>query len=115
MDSDVATADVVSGTFASLLAKLIITGCSREDALERARRAVSEFEAAGLPVLLPLNGAIGKGPNFSATRATDLDVHTMMDGLRASPQEYGRALLLGMPRPGGEPCRTAKTRRVAGR
>ncbi len=49
LDSGVTTGDVISGAFDSLLAKLIVTGSSREDALERARRALDEFEVAGLP------------------------------------------------------------------
>jgi acetyl-CoA/propionyl-CoA carboxylase biotin carboxyl carrier protein len=76
VDSGVTTGDVVSGAFDSLLAKLIITGSSREDALERARRALSEFEVAGLPTVLPFHRAIVEEPDFIAVHAKDFAVHT---------------------------------------
>ena len=52
VDSGVRAGDGVSGAFDSLLAKLIVTGSSREDALERSRRALDEFEVQGLPTVL---------------------------------------------------------------
>lgn len=66
VDSGVTTGDVVSGAFDSLLAKLIVTGSSREDALERARRALDEFEVAGLPTVIPFHRAIVRDPAFTA-------------------------------------------------
>ena len=65
VDSGVTTGDVVSGAFDSLLAKLIITGSNRKDALERARRALDEFEVAGLPTVLPFHRAIVRHPAFT--------------------------------------------------
>ena len=67
VDSGVTTGDVISGAFDSLLAKLIITGSSREDALERARRALDEFEVAGLPTVLPFHRAIVREPAFTSS------------------------------------------------
>src|SRR5690606_21147064 len=49
LDSGVEAGDVISGAFDSMLAKLIITGRDRTQALERARRALAEFEVEGLP------------------------------------------------------------------
>ncbi|HEY0258720.1 MAG TPA: biotin carboxylase N-terminal domain-containing protein [Lacisediminihabitans sp.] len=66
VDSGVTTGDVVSGAFDSLLAKLIVTGSSRQDALERARRALDEFEIAGLPTVLPFHRAIVRDPAFTS-------------------------------------------------
>jgi acetyl-CoA/propionyl-CoA carboxylase biotin carboxyl carrier protein len=66
IDSGVTTGDVISGSFDSLLAKLIVTGSSREDALERARRALDEFEVAGLPTVIPFHRAIVRDPAFTA-------------------------------------------------
>ncbi|MCS0499505.1 acetyl/propionyl/methylcrotonyl-CoA carboxylase subunit alpha [Protaetiibacter mangrovi] len=66
IDSGVTTGDVVSGAFDSMLAKLIVTGSSREDALERARRALDEFEVAGLPTVIPFHRAIVREPAFTA-------------------------------------------------
>ncbi|WBU36806.1 acetyl/propionyl/methylcrotonyl-CoA carboxylase subunit alpha [Homoserinibacter sp. YIM 151385] len=66
VDSGVTTGDVISGAFDSLLAKLIVTGSDREDALERARRALDEFEVAGLPTVLPFHRKIVRDPAFTA-------------------------------------------------
>ena len=66
VDSGVTTGDVISGAFDSLLAKLIVTGHTREDALERARRALDEFEVAGLPTVLPFHRKIVRDPAFTA-------------------------------------------------
>ena len=48
-----------------MLAKLIVTGASREEALERSRRALDEFEVAGLPTVLPFHRAIVRDPAFA--------------------------------------------------
>jgi acetyl-CoA/propionyl-CoA carboxylase, biotin carboxylase, biotin carboxyl carrier protein len=66
VDSGVTTGDVITGAFDSLLAKLIITGSSREDALERSRRALDEFEVAGLPTVLPFHRAVVRDPAFTS-------------------------------------------------
>jgi len=66
IDSGVTTGDVISGAFDSLLAKLIVTGSSREDALERSRRALDEFEVAGLPTVLPFHRKVVRDPAFVA-------------------------------------------------
>jgi len=65
IDSGVTTGDVISGAFDSLLAKLIVTGSSREDALERSRRALDEFEISGLPTVLPFHRKIVRDPAFT--------------------------------------------------
>ncbi len=67
VDSGVTTGDVISGAFDSLLAKLIVTGSDRADALERARRALDEFEVAGLPTVLPFHRRIVRDPAFTAS------------------------------------------------
>ncbi|KRE26018.1 biotin carboxylase N-terminal domain-containing protein [Agromyces sp. Soil535] len=65
VDSGVTTGDEISGAFDSLLAKLIVTGSSRKDALERARRALDEFEVAGLPTVLPFHRDIVRNSAFA--------------------------------------------------
>ena len=65
VDSGVTTGDVIGGAFDSLLAKLIVTGSSRADALERSRRALDEFEVAGLPTVLPFHRKIVRDPAFT--------------------------------------------------
>ncbi|QNE45960.1 ATP-grasp domain-containing protein [Glaciihabitans sp. INWT7] len=67
VDSGVTTGDVISGAFDSLLAKLIVTGSSRADALERSRRALDEFEIAGLPTVLPFHRKIVRDPAFTSS------------------------------------------------
>ncbi|KHK99484.1 acetyl-COA carboxylase [Microbacterium mangrovi] len=66
LDSGVTAGDVVSGAFDSLLGKVIITGRNREEALERARRALDEFEVAGLPTVLPFHRKVVREPAFTA-------------------------------------------------
>ncbi|WP_194421994.1 acetyl/propionyl/methylcrotonyl-CoA carboxylase subunit alpha [Microbacterium abyssi] len=66
LDSGVTAGDSVSGAFDSLLAKIIVTGKSREEALERARRALDEFEVAGLPTVLPFHRKVVRDAAFTA-------------------------------------------------
>ena len=57
--------DEISGNFDSLLAKLIVTGATRTQAIERARRALAEFVIEGLPTALPFHRAIVEDPAFT--------------------------------------------------
>jgi len=66
LDSGVTAGDSVSGAFDSLLAKIIVTGRDRVEALERARRALDEFEVAGLPTVLPFHRKVVSDPAFTA-------------------------------------------------
>jgi len=76
VDSGITTGDVITGAFDSLLAKLIVTGATRQDALEKSRRALSEFEITGLPTVIPFHRAIVEDPAFSSPEAKDFAVHT---------------------------------------
>ena len=76
VDSGVRAGDVVSGAFDSLLAKLIVTGSSREDALERSRRALDEFEVQGLPTVLPFHRAIVRDAAFAPADGAPFSVYT---------------------------------------
>ncbi len=76
VDSGVRAGDVVSGAFDSLLAKLIVTGSSREDALERSRRALDEFEVQGLPTVLPFHRAIVRDAAFAPAGGAPFSVYT---------------------------------------
>jgi acetyl-CoA/propionyl-CoA carboxylase biotin carboxyl carrier protein len=77
IDSGVEQGSVIGQAFDSLLAKLIVTGASRQQALERARRALSEFEVDGLPTVLPFHRAVVVDPAFApAEPATPFAVHT---------------------------------------
>ncbi len=66
LDSGVTAGDAVSGAFDSLLGKIIVTGRDRAEALERARRALDEFEIAGLPTVLPFHRKVVRDAAFTA-------------------------------------------------
>ena len=66
LDSGVTAGDIVGGAFDSLLGKIIVTGRDRAEALERARRALDEFEVAGLPTVLPFHRKVVRDPAFTA-------------------------------------------------
>jgi acetyl-CoA/propionyl-CoA carboxylase biotin carboxyl carrier protein len=66
LDSGATAGDSVSGAFDSLLAKIIVTGRDRAEALERSRRALDEFEVSGLPTVLPFHRAVVRDPAFTA-------------------------------------------------
>ncbi|MBF4584205.1 ATP-grasp domain-containing protein [Curtobacterium sp. VKM Ac-2865] len=76
VDSGVVSGDVVSGSFDSMLAKLIVTGATRAEALERARRALAEFEVAGLPTVLPFHRAVVSDPAFATPDDEPFSIYT---------------------------------------
>ena len=76
VDSGVQSGDVISGAFDSLLAKLVVTGATREEALERSRRALDEFEVAGLATVLPFHRAIVRDPAFAPDDGHPFGVYT---------------------------------------
>ena len=65
VDAGFKNGDTIGGNFDSLLAKLIVTGRSRDEALSRARRALEEFHIGGLATALPFHRAILKDPAFT--------------------------------------------------
>ena len=65
VDAGFTTGDVIGGNFDSLLAKLIVTGATREEALARARRALAEFHVGGLATALPFHRAIVNDPAYT--------------------------------------------------
>jgi acetyl-CoA/propionyl-CoA carboxylase biotin carboxyl carrier protein len=67
VDAGFRNGDVIGGNFDSLLAKLIVTGATRKEAIERARRALAEFEVGGLATALPFHRAIVQDPAFTET------------------------------------------------
>ncbi|AZZ82854.1 acetyl-/propionyl-CoA carboxylase subunit alpha [Gordonia alkanivorans] len=64
VDSGVVEGDVIGGQFDSMLAKLIVTGETREQALERSRRALAEFQVEGLATVIPFHRHIVSNPAF---------------------------------------------------
>lgn len=75
MDSGVETGSVIGGQFDSMLAKLIVTGATREEALERSRRALAEFTVEGLATVIPFHRAVVSDPAFIGD-GEKFDVHT---------------------------------------
>jgi acetyl-CoA/propionyl-CoA carboxylase, biotin carboxylase, biotin carboxyl carrier protein len=65
LDSGVVEGSVVGGAFDSLLAKLVVTGRTRQQALERSRRALAEFVVEGMPTVLPFHRAVVSDPAFA--------------------------------------------------
>jgi acetyl-CoA/propionyl-CoA carboxylase biotin carboxyl carrier protein len=65
VDAGFTQGDVIGGNFDSLLAKLIVTGATRQQALERARRALAEFEVGGLATAIPFHRAIVEDPAYT--------------------------------------------------
>jgi acetyl-CoA/propionyl-CoA carboxylase biotin carboxyl carrier protein len=64
LDSGVETGSVIGGQFDSMLAKLIVYGASREEALARSRRALDEFHVEGLATVIPFHRAVVADPAF---------------------------------------------------
>ncbi len=65
IDSGIEQGDVISGQFDSMLAKLIVTGRDRRQALERSRRALEEFEVEGMPTALTFHRVVVEDPAFA--------------------------------------------------
>jgi len=76
VDAGVEEGSVVGGQFDSLLAKLIVTGRDRRHAIERARRALCEFDIAGVRTTLPFLRAVLAEPAFTAEGPGGFAVHT---------------------------------------
>ncbi|WP_458113714.1 acetyl/propionyl/methylcrotonyl-CoA carboxylase subunit alpha [Arthrobacter sp. R1-13] len=75
IDSGVEQGDVISGNFDSMLSKLIVTGASREQALQRSRRALEEMVVEGIPTVIPFDLAVVSDPAFAPAEGP-FSVHT---------------------------------------
>lgn len=64
LDSGVESGSVIGGQFDSMLAKLIVTGATRQQAIERARRALDEFHIEGLATVIPFHRAVLRDPAY---------------------------------------------------
>ncbi|KJE24186.1 biotin carboxyl carrier protein/biotin carboxylase [Frankia torreyi] len=71
LDSGVESGSVIGGAFDSLLAKLIVTGATRQEALERARRALDEMVVDGMATALPFHRAVVRDPAFAPDDAAE--------------------------------------------
>lgn len=118
LDSGVAAGGIVAGQFDSMMAKLVVWGASREQALVRARRALAEFVIEGVPSVLPFHRAVLEAPAFVATGDEGFHVHTRwietefvhaltasarpapmpaQDLMRMPVELDGRRVMLGLP------------------
>ncbi|MFG2662480.1 acetyl/propionyl/methylcrotonyl-CoA carboxylase subunit alpha, partial [Streptomyces sp. NPDC048425] len=73
LDAGVETGSVIGPAWDSLLAKLIVTGATREQALQRAARALAEFEVEGMATAIPFHRAVVTDPAFTSDPFT---IHT---------------------------------------
>ncbi|WP_394160195.1 acetyl/propionyl/methylcrotonyl-CoA carboxylase subunit alpha [Galactobacter valiniphilus] len=77
VDTGVEEGEKVSGNFDSMIAKLIVTGSTRRQAAERARRALGELVIEGMPTVTPFHRAVMNDPAFvPADDETPFSVHT---------------------------------------
>lgn len=75
-DSGFVAGDVIGGNFDSMLAKLIVTGADRKQALQRARRALAELTIEGMPTVIPFHRVVLDDPAFAPAEGGDFKVHT---------------------------------------
>lgn len=116
LDSGVHEGCTVPGSFDSLIAKLIVTGATREQALVRARRALAEFQIEGIASVLPFHRAVVEDPAFTAehgfavhTRWIETEMAAPFEpAARPEPEDYapltrtwieldGKRMRLGLP------------------
>jgi acetyl-CoA/propionyl-CoA carboxylase biotin carboxyl carrier protein len=116
VDTGVSSGSTVPGSFDSLMAKLIVTGATRDQAIARARRALKEFRIEGLASVLPFHRAVMEHPDFTAadrfgvhTRWIETDfANTLAAAVRAAPvvdstllrtaiEIDGKRVTLGLP------------------
>ena len=77
VDAGFEAGDVIGGNFDSLLAKLIVTGRDRQEALERSRRALDEFQVDGIATALTFHREVVRDPAFAPVNPDDaFTVHT---------------------------------------
>ena len=75
LDGGYEEGETVPGAFDSLVAKLIVTGRTREQAIERSRRALDEFVVEGMPTVIPFHRDVLDNPAYNASGGS-FDVYT---------------------------------------
>ncbi len=96
-DSGVETGGEVAGAFDSMLAKLIVTGATRQQALERARRALDELIVEGMPTVIPFHRAVVRDEAFTSepftvhTRWIETEWDNQVEPYGAAPAEQEEA------------------------
>ncbi|MFE2632240.1 biotin/lipoyl-containing protein, partial [Streptomyces sp. NPDC059374] len=77
LDAGVESGSVIGPAWDSLLAKLIVTGATREQALQRAARALEEFKVEGMATAIPFHRAVVKDPAFAPELTGSADPFTV--------------------------------------
>jgi acetyl-CoA/propionyl-CoA carboxylase biotin carboxyl carrier protein len=75
VDGGYVAGETIPGAFDSLIAKLVVTGRDRTQALERSRRALAEFVVDGMPTVIPFHRAVVEDPAYVASNG-DFRVYT---------------------------------------
>ncbi|WP_129657213.1 acetyl/propionyl/methylcrotonyl-CoA carboxylase subunit alpha [Rothia halotolerans] len=107
VDAGVRAGDAVSGAFDSLIAKLVVTGATREQALRRSRRALGELVVEGVPTVLPFHRAVLEEAAFAPELAAGPGAAggSEVSGAPEAPGASGAASSGGagadLPGPGG--------------
>ncbi|MFE2147539.1 acetyl/propionyl/methylcrotonyl-CoA carboxylase subunit alpha [Streptomyces sp. NPDC059456] len=76
LDTGVESGSVIGPAWDSLLAKLVVTGATREQALQRAARALAEFEVEGMATAIPFHRAVVTDPAFAPADGSPFTVFT---------------------------------------
>ncbi|MEW1633786.1 biotin carboxylase N-terminal domain-containing protein [Streptomyces sp. NPDC093801] len=76
LDAGVESGSVIGPAWDSLLAKLVVTGATREQALQRAARALAEFNVEGMATAIPFHRAVVTDPAFAPAGGNPFTVHT---------------------------------------
>ncbi|WP_037912702.1 acetyl/propionyl/methylcrotonyl-CoA carboxylase subunit alpha [Actinacidiphila yeochonensis] len=77
LDAGVESGSVIGPAWDSLLAKLIVSGATREQALQRAARALDEFQVEGMATAIPFHRAVVRDPAFAPKKGEGpFTVHT---------------------------------------
>ena len=97
VDSGVVSGSSVPGVFDSLMAKLIVTGATREEALRRARRALKEFRIEGVATVLPFHRAAIDTADFIGTDGLKVHTRWIETDFAAMPDALAR------PEPAADP------------
>lgn len=77
LDAGVESGSVIGPAWDSLLAKLIITGATRAQALQRASRALAEFTVEGMATAIPFHRAVVTDPAFAPELTGSADPFTV--------------------------------------
>ncbi|MDP9588317.1 UNVERIFIED_ORG: acetyl-CoA/propionyl-CoA carboxylase biotin carboxyl carrier protein [Shinella zoogloeoides] len=98
LDSGVANGASIPGVFDSLMAKLVVTGSTREEALRRARRALREFRIEGVATVLPFHRAAIETVDFIGTDGFKVHTRWIETDFAAMPEAAAR------PEPAADPA-----------